>query len=651
MKKAVTIDAISSQKHTGMENLVFINSLKVTSRKLIVILLSVAWMFPSCLDSDDVGGSFYTFKGQMMGEYLRSQPDLFSEFTKMLDTTGVMGMLNAYGTYTCFAPTNEAVLTYYHQKGHASIHDFPLDSIKKVVFDHLIKGEAIPSSEFINGRISSVTMNERYLSTLLTIEENGLPAIYVNETAPIIMKDILVHNGIIQTVGQLLQPTDLKLTEMIGKDKKFTLFYTALVATGLNTELEKVKDNSYIYSPTTLADHQVPLTRKYGYTALLESDSVFKKNGINTLEQLKTYARLVYDQVYPDDAGISDIKDRKNSLNRFIAYHLINKQINYRKFIYDFDNDGVVDPTKTHSIKTYDMYEYIETLCPNTLMEVRTNRETNESYGVFNMINATKDGIRINAKYKDKDALNGVYHEIDKLLTYSSSFAVELSTKRLRMDASSFFPEFTNNNMRSSKVTVRWVVPRGYLERLTQTELTTLIYLNADDRYMDYQGDEIFANSTNLFDFTLTTPPIPAGTYEVRFGYFTNGKRGTAQLYWDGKPCGIPLDLNISSDQASIGYKTPGSETTDPYGFENDKMMHNRGYMKGPASFGVIDHVWYSQANARLSPQALRRVIGTFTFNEDGHHTFGAKAAKLGEFMFDFLEFVPTEALEKEGID
>ena len=33
----------------------------------------------------------------------------------------------------------------------------------------------------------------------------------------------------------------------------------------------------------------------------------------------------------------------------------------------------------------------------------------------------------------------------------------------------------------------------------------------------------------------------------------------------------------------------PGTDPADPDGYENDKMMRNRGYMKGPASFKVIN--------------------------------------------------------------
>jgi uncharacterized surface protein with fasciclin (FAS1) repeats len=635
-------------------------TVRIVNRIIIFLLLSIVWLFPSCFDNDDVGDNYVTFTGEMMGEYLKKNPEKFSEFSKMLDTTGVMGLLNAYGVYTCFAPTNEAIQNFYAKRGHSSINDFPFDSIKLLVYNHLINGASVASSEFRNGRLSRVTMSGRYISTTPTINEKGLPVIYINETSLMESKDYEVHNGIVHTMGKVIEPTDLRLVEVIEKDKKFQLFYEALVATQLYKEIELVEDKTFVpdpdYKPVlgtgawSATWYLEPTSRKYGYTALIESDSTFKVNGINNLDDLKAYAKQVYDQVYPDDADITDVTDRKNSLNRFVAYHLINKQLGYTKFVYDLDNTGVTQPNTSHSIKVYDMFEYIETMCPNTLMEVRTLRATNEPYGVFNMIQASGKGTRINKDYKDKDALNGVYHEIDNILAYSKEFVSELTTKRLRMDAASFFPELTNNNMRSSHLYQRWQIPKGYLERLTASDVTVFNYLLPDDRFMNYQGDEVFMSEC-LYDFTVVTPPIPAGVYEVRFGYLSNGKRGVAQLYWDGEPCGIPLNLNTPSSDPKIGYEAPGSNPIDPEGFENDKMMHNRGFMKGPASYTSILKDWRNEANGRMSPYCLRRVLGIFTFKEDGSHTFGAKAAKPGEFMFDYLEFVPKEAIDKEGID
>jgi uncharacterized surface protein with fasciclin (FAS1) repeats len=616
----------------------------------MVLLLSALGVLSSC-SSDDVGGNLYTFTDKMMGQYMKDSAD-FSEFATLLDTTKVMGLLNSYGAYTCFAPSNEAMKKFYTLKGKKSLKGFTLDTLKMIAYNHIINGAVVMYSNFLVGALPELSMSDRYLSISFSPTGNT----FINSTSQVIRKDILVHNGVIHKINQVLNPTNATIVEAISKDSTFTLFYKALIATGLADSLLKIND--FKYDPTQYASlvsvpldaaqwyyQQVPASRKYGYTLLMEGNSTMNANGITDLASMKQYAANVYNKMYPADATITDVTNRSNSLNRFIAYHLINKQLSYTKLIDAYDTD--------HMIKNRDMYEYIEPMCPNTLIEIKKNRLLNKT----NQINySTETGkvIQITSNY-DNSGTNGFYHEIDGMLVYDVNVDAELSSKRLRFEASSFFPELTNNNMRGLGETLpnlQFRLPRGYIDRLTSSEQTVVSYLTPYYMYQDYEGDEIFLGSTtgNLYDFSIVTPPVPAGTYEVRFGYLTNGKRGVAQLYLDNVPAGVPLNLNTNATDASIGYETPGSIPDDPFGFLNDKMMRNRGYMKAPADFKVPTTGWTYGENARYCNAALRKIMGTYTFRTAGNHILSVKGLSGGEFMFDYLEFVPTSALESEDI-
>ncbi len=629
--------------------------------KSSILFIAITGFFSACVEKipDE---AYYTFTGETIGAYI-SNPERpeYSEFSQLLEISGVMGLLKAYGKYTCFLPDNEAMQLFYQSKGKSSLSDFTPDTLKKIAYDHIIKDAEVTSDIFADGFLPYLTMNNRYLSIDIDVNEGNL-TYRVNTTSEIASRNIEVHNGIIHTISKVLSPTENTLVEAIANEDKFSLFFEALLATGLYQELELIKDESY--DPGSLIEidglvrgHgivvRVPKEKKYGFTALMESNATYAANSITNLDEMKAYASQVYDQLYPEDASISDITDRKNSLNRFVAYHLINKKISSRLFVEKYDNTGRNYETtgETHSVKVVDMFEYIETMCPNTLIEVRTLRTTNE-YNLFNMIEESGEAIHLTDDF-DNDAVNGVFHEIDNILAYTPDVDRMLSSKRLRMDAASFFPELTNNNMRIGHASPdipseEWQFPAGYIEKLKTGTTTTFGYINADDRFLDYQGDEVFL-SNSLYDFEIITPPIPAGTYEIRFGYQPTGNRGAAQMYWDGLPTGIPLDLRINANDPKIGYVQPGIDEDDPEGFENDKMMHNRGYMKAPASFKVLDEAWYS-GTGRMSNRALRRVLGIYTFSEAGTHTFSVKAVRKGEFMFDYLEFVPAEVLEYEDI-
>lgn len=628
-----------------------INLFNRSLRGLFIISCSVM-AFSAC-DSDDVGGNLYTFTDETMGQYLRSNPELYSEFTGILDTTKVIGLLNTIGEYTCFAPDNEAMREYYLKMGKANKSEFSMDSLKQIAYDHIVLGWEMQTSDFVIGRLPHLSMSDRFFNVSL----NNTGELYINQTSKILEKDIIVHNGVLHHISATLNPVRDGIVEVISKDSTFTLFYKALDMTGLADSLLLVADETYnpdLYRHLITQTREmggwfyqeIPEARKFGFTILMESDATMAANGITDQASLRQYAATIYDKVYPEDAGVSDIRDRRNSLNRFVSYHLITKQLGFSKFIDAYDTD--------HMVKTTDMFEYIETLCPNTLIEVTKVRSTKET-NVLNRNAETGKSVKVVKENSDNDALNGVYHEVDGMLVYDIDTHNLLSGKRLRFDSASFFDELTNNNMRGRGTTspnLRFQLPRGYVNRISCTEQTVVGYLTGYPQYCNYEGDEIFlrASPGKLYDFVVETSPIPAGTYEVRFGYGANGNRGVAQLYFDGIPAGVPINLSTTANNAAIGYEIPRTNPVDYNGFENDKMMRNRGYMKGPSVFRVPVEGWFYGENARFSSNLLRRILGIYEFSTPGRHKLGVKGLSSGEFMFDYLEFIPTSRLETEDI-
>lgn len=625
----------------------------IKSVLLSLVFLTLTTLFISC-NSDDVGENLYTFTGKMMGQYLAADT-VYSEFQKLTELTKVNGLLNSYGLYTCFAPTNTAMREFYSLKGKKKLEEFTPDSLKQIVYDHLINGFVFMHNEFPrNGSLPNITMSDRYV--LVTVSDQGT---FINKNSEVLEKDIVVHNGVIHKIKKVLDPVRSGIVELISKNPDFSLFYEALVATGLADSLLNTIDKDYYISQATATDlenavqttisseRHAPRTRKFGYTVFMESNNTLAKFNITNLASMKDYAASVYDQLYPQDANITDIKDRRNSLNRFIAYHLINKQIIKSRLISDYDTN--------HQWKTIDLYEYIETLCPNTLIEVKLKRSSGQT-NLINTLSETGEYISLTAN-TDNLAVNGVYHETDKPLVYSTEVEAELSSKRIRFDMASMFPELTNNNMRgrpsdNNNNLYRNALPPKYLDRFECTEQTVLCYSNAHDKLMNYMGDEFFivVQSGKLYDFVITTPPIPAGTYEVRFGYQSNGRRGVAQFYVDGVPCGVPVNLNTLGTDIGIGYVLPGNDPDDKQGYQNDKMMRNLGYMKGPHSFKAINESWYAGQSARYNSSNLRKILGTYRFPEPGHHKIMVKGLSGGQFQIDFVEFVPTSLLENEDI-
>jgi len=628
-------------------------------------------LFTSCVDNSNVPTTYYSSNDLLVGQYLSSRPADLSEFTKILDTTGVLGLLNAYGKYTCFIPCDSAMHNYYVSKGKTSRSDFSLEELKKICYNHIVKGDTIPTGDFSVGPLSSMSMSERFVNIDFSLTDGS---ILVNGNCPIIEKDIRVHNGYIHILSKTLEPSELKLGEKIAADPKFRLFSEALQLTGYAKIMNDavVQDDSYDPKncswtiKTYNITEEIPQHRKFGFTVLMESDSTLANytecslcpNGVKTIDDLKNLAKYYYSRdfegTFSDGTGVDDPKDPRNYLNRFIAYHCMNRTLASSRLINDYDT-----PTQ---IKTFDMYEFIETMLSNTLIKVKKDRNYTLSFFI-NMWDETNINTAVQlTKDIDNDAINGYYHEIDKPLVYSKNVVANISSNRIRMEASSFFREFATNNMRGNNPTAenvvgkahRYIIPDGYCEGLKCSATTRFTYLNANGIYEDWQGDEIYVEGT--YNFSIVTSPIPAGTYEVRMSYQPTDWRGIAQLYWDSIPCGIPLNLALLANNAEVGWVLPGSDSQDPDGYENDKMMHNRGYMKGAASYKCTIPLYYDiTKTARTSIKSLRRVLGTYTFNKASKHTFtvvglGSTGGDI-QFMLDYLEFVPTELLETEGIE
>ncbi|MFM2293405.1 MAG: hypothetical protein RIS29_3218 [Bacteroidota bacterium] len=623
---------------------------------IVIVSILFSGIFLLSCNSDNVGDNYTTFTEDMMGRFIENDTSLI-EFNRLMDTTKVKGLLNAYGYYTCFAPSNSAMKKFYKSKGKKSIKDFTADTLLLIAYDHIINKASIESSAFPVGRLPYSSMSDRYITASFASNED----IYVNKTSIIISKDNLVHNGVVHIVDKVLDPVRSGVAEVISKDTLFSLFSEALSITGLADSLQLTVDASYNITDSyalelenavqgsVASERHAPRSRRYGYTVLMESNKTMESHGIKNLADLKAYAASVYDQVYPQDAAIANVADRRNSLNRFVAYHLIDKEISYSKFVQDYYTN--------HQSHFMDLYEYIETMCPNTLLEVKMDWATLQP-NRFNTNSETGKYISIVAGNYDNDAANGVYHEIDNMLVYSADVEAGLSSKRLRFDFASLFPELTNNNMRGratdNNVLYRYAIPSGYLARLKCANDKTVVgYTTPNDKLMNYEGDEFFIAATggNLYDFTVTTLPVPAGTYEVRFGYQSNGRRGVAQFYVDGVPTGVPVNLNTLGTDALIGYVNPGDEASDPNGYENDKMMRNRGYMKGPNSFKAIVESWYAGKSARYNSSNLRKILGTYRFSTTGKHEIMVRGLSGGQFQIDFIEFVPTSSLESEDIN
>ncbi len=629
----------------------------------------------SCIDNDPVKDAYYTFTGQTVASYLTdgSNNGEFSDFVQILERAELMGLLKTYGEFTCFAPTNEAIQNYLKQ------HDLPnLDALQKEQCDtlawmHLVNGQSIYISD-IDESSSRDNMNKRHLTFTCdsTADSNGNIIWRVNGS-PIIAHDDSVTNGVVHIVNTVINASSTMIQDEIMQDETMSLFAQAFNLTHLADSMTLVKDSAYekaIEKDLRIFDNgrmkafggrdvhwYYPEERLFKYTLFIEPDSVFHAKGIYTIDDLIEYANKIYDETYKEDAGKHpDFTDRKNPLNRFISYHILDRDLTY-------ENMTVSD---YQSINTYfqtekqDIMEFYETMCPFTIMKI--SDAGTEKYINRRGLGEKKVEVRgcrilrqaeaaaINKNYETIAPPNGAFYYIDDILTYNKTTIDKVLNIRIRIDATTLSPDFSNSGARNNDprqmtnnkadfFMMRFAP--GFTKNYVFGDQTFYAVHNRVGFFNSWEGD----NNACLgaFDIKFKLPPVPAGqTYEVRLGYTAGDARTVVQIYFDDNltgdmPCGIPVDLRKYGGE--YGWQSDEELDNDDERIEaNDKALRNNGCMKGYDSY-----LLGGSTNARTQAHILRRILTTKAFEPEHNYYIRLRQVleNQAEMSLDYIEIVP----------
>ena len=96
---------------------------------LSLLLVGVGGL-SSCNSDDIKEDAMYTFTGETVASFCEKTPEL-SLFYKLMDECGETALLEVYGHFTCFAPTNDAINKYLAEKG------LSWDGMSPVSYTHL----------------------------------------------------------------------------------------------------------------------------------------------------------------------------------------------------------------------------------------------------------------------------------------------------------------------------------------------------------------------------------------------------------------------------------------------------------------------------------------------------------------------------------
>ena len=682
-------------------------TLKYNIIGLLALVGLVAPTLTACSDEPDAE-NFYTFTGEMMSDYLKNRPE-YSEFTKILERANMMDLLSTYGKYTCFAPSNDAVDAYLKKLGLSDISqltDEDCDTISRI---HLVNN-MYTTIEMTGDKLSTPNLMGRPITTSAGFDNDSNAVIFVNRLAHIYfdLKDDSVENGIMQPVDMVLEQSNDTGDVLLRENPNTSTYYTALLATGVINDVMKVDDPEwdpksqakYYYRSHTWSEvGWVPDTKNYGFTFFVVPDSILQaKYGIakNDMRALYDLACQLYDPVYPEDVAseghkYENLTDSVNPLHRFVQYHILNKKVGGAVDLTPLEvNIGVVKGAVGFDENLINPIDWHHTLLPHTLIKVEQltmrayvgNGKLRERY-----INRRYDkdyqieGQHIDASVeveRPHDGLNAHYFYVDDVVAFTKEVQEKVQNMGIRMDFSTVFPEVICNGLRyegdmtqddsnsvpddSSKPKngKNYYFPLGYLDGVTFNTSCHFVLRRPHMNFWSWQGDEwnIFGD----YDLTFRLPPVPyTGDWQVRLGFCAIETRGVMQVYFDGVPQGIPLDMTkyLDSD-LYIGDRFEFDETCAKYDAMSDedkaeeqKVLKNLGAYRSPRS---LFHFDYSNKNYFVgNNRTYRRILCQAHMDATKDHYIRFRVASDGkqgnnnEFMLDYLELVPKSVYGVDG--
>ncbi len=665
--------------------------------KTAALSLAAMMALNSCQEQIDEGARF-TFVGNTIATYLQSEPEC-SHFVEILTRGECIGLMKAYGQYTCFAPNNAAIERFLIEQDsiywasvekHESnpdmykivetgIHSPRLEDLTDEKCGEIARNHILPKmyygTDFTGNSIADANMNERDLTLNITEDGEWL----INSEAKVKWEEE-TENGVVHILEGVVNPSSLDVPTLLNDYSYFSLFMEALNKTGYANALTKTMDGSYTEGDKivqSIRDKEMapyPANRRYGFTIFLESNEVFAKAGVTDFNSLVDMCRREYPEtmdVWSGDGNemakvdhSAPLTDWRNPVNQFVGYHILDRKVAYENLVcYKISVEGF--DSEKDILSTSDRTEYYITMNNRILKvtmpraelkeEIYLNYAPNDN-GQNIRVYSPNDFKRLNAELHGEynpEALNGALNVIGDVLLYKEELMKSYVLKCImRFDSSSLFSELTNNRIRWKKASNLTgdgsvFIPHYYCDRVkVYADDTRLYYLAPHTVWHNYQGDEMMA--LGLFDFAYRLPPVPEGTYEIRMGYSASQWRHVVQVYLDNEVSGLPIDLRILADNPKIG--SIEDKKTDDNGVTNDKDMKNRGYLKGPTSFRDDTETGVARDNATN----LRVVIATKHLSA-GSHWLRFKNVNetdngTAQFMHDYFEIVPMDYLKDESI-
>lgn len=213
----------------------------------ILLLIVTALVFASCVKTTVEEGAWEEKEEQLISEILLERTDM-DQTIAASERVYIWNLLKTYGTYTFFAPSNDAWKKYLERKGLNSVDEIEQETLEAIFEYHILPIEKL-TLIFKNGLMDEAdsTVNGDLLYMDLT---EGLDNIRVNNKALITQGNIEAWNGVIHVVDNILDPPVQSVAEYLETQEEFSRFYQFLNENQVIDTLRTLKMNIYPYLKT-----------------------------------------------------------------------------------------------------------------------------------------------------------------------------------------------------------------------------------------------------------------------------------------------------------------------------------------------------------------------------------------------------------------
>ena len=675
-------------------------------RRYVLVGAGALALFTACNPEPDES-ELYTFTGETIESFI-AQDSTLTSFNAILAKVGYDRMLAAYGTYTCFAPTNEGVAFYYDSLYNDPDAAIPHNGMLENSLEGLLASDSLCLSiarfHITNQYRDIVSMTgSNEILTLLGYEfpySSNTGETVLGGKAVILSSDNQTVNGLVHVINNVIPRTGLPVSDILDRNKdRYSIFSEALKLTGLADSLLLYTKGEFEFKQLTresfsgqLYPANGPGTTgvdecKVGYTLFAETDDVMKKNGINSIEDLIAYANRVYADApewydYMNERHLTvstgtDYTNRFNALNMFVAYHILYASMSVNQLVFEKGSS-----TYWNYAPDADPYDYYETMLPHTILKIwepvsEGRRLYINRYQTYNTLTnevgspGTNHEVLIRGVSIDRNnsiqAGNGYIHSISDMLVYNSDVPKKVLNERMRVNCTSLFPELINNKFRyfstgdgnvpSTHDTSRRGIPKYFFSNMIHYNDEVCLCYCLHGAWRCFQSDQM--QFWGKYDLAFKLPPVPSGVYELRvvyapmsYGSFMQYYIGTSSSLASMLPIGLPFDATVPVDDPRVGLTNANEE--DDQGISTDIAMHNRGYMRGPYSYcGHAENGWSETNNARFEwggSMTVRYVLGRVELQQGNENWLRIKSlntnSNTNPVGLDFVEIVPVSVVD-----